>query len=134
MSTSYLYEPLPDVEPAAAAPQRAHRRLLARRAPRHPATVKRGHRVYPAYARATARCAGGRSAVTPDDVATDQRSRRGDPDVALALLAARAARRRRWWWNRPTACRALGPPRGARVVHTVPLPDLRFDLDAVRPR
>lgn len=132
MSTGYLYEPLPEVE----AGRRLH--LNENTGGCSPAVLRAIRRlssedvgVYPAYARATARCAAALG-VTPDGVLLTNGLDEGILTVALALLpraphADAVVVEPAYGMFGPSARLA-----GARVAHTVPPPDLRFDLDAVR--
>ena len=132
MSTGYLYEPLPDI----GAGRRLHLnentggcspsvlRAIAR-------LTREDIAVYPAYERARKACAD-HLGVTTDQVLLTNGLDEGIMAVALGLLPRTGA---------PDALVVepaygmFGPSAklaGARVVGTVPPPDLRFDLDAVR--
>lgn len=132
MSTGYLYEPLPDIE----AGRRLH--LNENTAGCSPAVLcaiarltREDIAVYPAYARATDRCAAALG-VTADAVLLTNGLDEGILTVALA------------WLPRGGTSEAIvvepaygmfGPSArlaGARVVPTTPPPGLGFDLDAVR--
>jgi histidinol-phosphate aminotransferase len=132
MSSGYLYEPLPDIE----AGRRLH--LNENTAGCSPAVLRAIARltredisVYPAYARATERCAAALG-VTADAVLLTNGLDEGILTVALA------------WLPRDATAEAIvvepaygmfGPSArlaGARVVSTTPPPELGFELDAVR--
>lgn len=132
MSTGYLYEPLPDIE----AGRRLH--LNENTAGCSPAVLRAIMRltredisVYPAYARATDRCAAALG-VTADAVLLTNGLDEGILTVALA------------WLPRGGTSEAIvvepaygmfGPSArlaGARIVPTTPPPGLAFELDAVR--
>ena len=132
MSTGYLYEPLPDID----AGRRLH--LNENTAGCSPAVLGAINRLtredisaYPAYARATDRCAAALG-VTADAVLLTNGLDEGILTVALA------------WLPRGGTAEAIvvepaygmfGPSArlaGARVVPTTPPPGLGFELDAVR--
>jgi histidinol-phosphate aminotransferase len=132
MSTGYLYEPLPDIDSG----RRLH--LNEHTGGCSPAVLRAIKRltredisVYPAYARATDRCAAALG-VTADAVLLTNGLDEGIVAVALA------------WLPRGAAAEAIvvepaygmfGPSArlaGARVVPTTPPPGLGFDLGAVR--
>jgi histidinol-phosphate aminotransferase len=133
MSTGYLYEPLPDIESG----RRLH--LNEHTGGCSPAVLRAIRRltredisVYPAYARATDRCAAALG-VAADAVLLTNGLDEGILTAALAWLPRDGAPAQAVVVE--PAYGMFGPSArlaGARVVPTTPPPGLGFELDAVR--